>query len=153
MNMLLRLMEWRVVAVAAVLLAAVAAADRWHGWALTRVDLWLHPPAEALSPLAADLRKDVDERGSARLRGLHRAVSAEIQAARAQGFAVDKLQRLADSALTLDTAAYRLAAIERLNKLRLAIPQKKETFRPAAADDANPDFFVEPRPKRAARRR
>ena len=74
-------------------------------------------------------------RDSARLRGLHRAVSAELALARSRGHDVDKLQRLADSALKLDTPAYRSAAIERLNKLRLVIPQKKETFRPAAADD------------------
>lgn len=153
MDLLLRLLERRVIIAGAVLLAAVWIGGRWGGYAQGRADLMMHPPAPVDSPLAADIKKDVEARESAILKGLHRTVSAEIAAARANGFEVDKFQRLADSALRLDTPAYRSAAIERLNKLRLAIPQKREAFRPAAADDHNPDSFDSPRPKgRSARR-
>lgn len=153
MDLLLRLLERRVLAAIAAVLAAVWAAERWGGYAQGRADLMMHPPAEtAASPLSADIIKTSEARESAKLRGLHRAVSAEIAAAAANGFKVEKFQRLADSALTLDTPAYRFAAIERLNKLRLAIPQKKEAFRPAAAEDMNPDLFDSPKPKAKARR-
>ncbi|MBI3289610.1 MAG: hypothetical protein HYZ74_08855 [Elusimicrobia bacterium] len=147
MDLLLRLTQRRYIVAAILFLIGVVAADRWGGLALSRLDFWLHPPAAALSPLAAELRGTVDVRESARLRGLHRAVSAEIEAARAKGLDVDKLQRLADSALTLDAPAYRAAAVERLNKLRLVIPRSKEDFRPAAQGEANPDFFDPPRAK------
>lgn len=152
MDLLLRLLERRFVVGIAVVLAAVWAGERWGGYAQGRADLMLHPPAEAL-PFAADIIKDAEARESAKLHGLHRAVSAEIAAAAANGFAVEKFQRLADSALGLDTPAYRSAAIESLNRLRLAIPQKKETFRPASSEDLNPDLFDNPRPKGKARRR
>ena len=152
MNLLLRLLERRYYVGAAVLIAAVWAAARWGSAALNHVDYLLHPPAEVVSPLADAILKETGARESAKLRGLHRAVSAEIAAARAKGFSVGKLQRLADSALALDVPAYRSAAVERLNKLRLAIPQQKEAFRPATADDVNPEIFIAPRSKRAARR-
>ncbi|MBI2387366.1 MAG: hypothetical protein HYV14_15360 [Elusimicrobia bacterium] len=153
MDLLLRLLERRVIIVGSVILAAVWAGGRWGGYAQGRADLMMHPPAEASSPLAADIIKTSEARESAKLKGLHRAVSAEIAAAKANGFNVDKFQRLADNALGLDTPAYRSAAVERLNKLRLAIPQKKESFRPAAAEDMNPDVFDTPRPKGKAARR
>ena len=153
MDLLLRLLERRVIIAIAVVLAAVWAGDRWGGSAQYQADLMLHPPADAVSPLSADIIKTSEARESAKLRGLHRAVSAEIAAAAANGFKVEKFQSLADGALNLDTPAYRSAAIERLNKLRLAIPQKKETFRPAAAEDLNPDLFDSPRPKAKAARR
>lgn len=147
MDLLLRLLERRIVVAGAVVLAAVWIGGRWGGYAQGRADLMMHPPADAVSPLSADIVKSVEARESAKLRGLHRAVSAEIAAAAANGFSVDKFQRLADNALALDTPAYRSAAVERLNKLRLAIPQKKEAFRPAASEDMNPDPFDNPRPK------
>ncbi|MCM2304888.1 MAG: hypothetical protein NDJ72_09315 [Elusimicrobia bacterium] len=153
MDLLLRLLERRVVVIGASLLAAVWIGGRWGGYAQGRADLMMHPPADAVSPLSVDIKKDVEARESAKLKGLHRAVSAEIAAAAANGYKVDKFQRLADSALRLDTPAYRPAAIERLNKLRLAIPQKKEAFRPAAAEDLNPDMFDTARPKGKASRR
>ncbi len=153
MDLLLRLLERRVIIAGAAVLAAVWVGGRWGGYAQGRADLMMHPPAPVSSPLAADIIKTSEARESAKLKGLHRAVSAEIAAAKANGFNVDKFQRLADNALGLDTPAYRSAAIERLNKLRLAIPQKKESFRPAAAEDMNPDMFDTPRPKGKAARR
>ncbi|MDP3544343.1 MAG: hypothetical protein Q8T11_17900 [Elusimicrobiota bacterium] len=153
MNLLLRLLERRVIVAGSALLAAVWLGGRFGGYAQVRADLMMHPPAPVESPLAADIRIAVEARESAKLKGLHRAVSAEISAAKANGFKVDKFQSLADSALRLDTPAYRSAAVERLNKLRLAIPQKREAFRPAAAGDLNPDSLDTPRPKgRPARR-
>jgi len=153
MELLLRLLERRVIVIGSVLLAAVYAGGRWGGYAQGRADLMMHPPAEAASPLSADIKKDNEARESARLKGLHRTVSAEIAAAAANGFKVEKFQRLADGALALDTPAYRSAAIERLNKLRLAIPQKREAFRPASNDDLNPDSFDGSSPKVKAVRR
>jgi len=153
MDLMLRLLEPRVVIGIAVALAAVFIGGRWGGYAQGRYDLMRNPPADVKSPLSADIMKSVEARESAKLKGLHRAVSAEIAAAAANGFAVEKFQRLADGALKLDTAAYRPAAIERLNKLRLAIPQKKEGFRPAAAGDLSPDASEKPAPKRKAARR
>ena len=152
MDLLLRLLERRVIIVSAAVLAAVWLGGRWGGYAQGRADLLLHPPAETTSSLSADIKKDTEIRESAKLYRLHRAVSAEIAAAAANGFAVEKFQRLADKALALDTPAYRSAASERLNKLRLAIPQKKEPFRPASAEDQNPDPFDSTRPKHKAAR-
>jgi len=153
MDLLLRLLERRVIIAIAAVTAAIVIAGRWGGYAQGQADLMMHPPADAASPLAADIVKSVEARESAKFRGLHRAVSAEIAAAAANGYKVDKFQRLADNALALDTPAYRAAATERLNKLRLAIPQKKEGFRPASSEDLNPDVFDEPRRKGKAARR
>lgn len=152
MGVLLRLLERRVLITLASVLAAVWMGGRWGGCARGRADLMLHPPAETTSPLSADIQKTAETRESATLRGLHRAVSAEIAAAAADGFEVSKFQRLADKALALDTPAYRSAAVELLNKLRLAVPQRRETFRPATAVDLNPDLFDSFRPKGKSRR-
>lgn len=153
MDLLLRLLERRVIIAIAVVLAAVWSGERWGGYAQSRADLMMHPPADAVSPLSADIIKNSEARESAKLHNLHRTVSAEIAAATANGFHVEKFQHLADNALEFDTPAYRPAAIERLNKLRLALPQKKETFRPAATEDLNPGLFDSPRPKSKAVRR
>ena len=152
MNLLLRLTERRCLAAATLLLAAAAACVRWGAVAVSNLEMRLHPPAQTSTALAAALLQDSDARQSARLRGLHRAVTSEIQAAAAEGFNVGKLQRLADAALALDTASYRPVAIENLNKLRLSVPRKKYIVRPAANGDANPDFSGSPRPRREARR-
>lgn len=141
MELLLALTRPRVIAAGAILIGAALAADRWGARARARLELLRHPPAPAASALAAGPREDLESRESLRLRGLHRAVAAEIEAARAQGFNVDRLRRLADSALELDKPAYRGAAVERLNRLRLAIPRKKEFVRPASRDEDAADPF------------
>ncbi|MEK7232806.1 MAG: hypothetical protein AAB268_03240 [Elusimicrobiota bacterium] len=152
MDLLLRLIERRFIIGITLVLAALWAGRRWGGYAQGRADLMMHPPADAVSPLSSDIIKSSEVRESAKLRGLHRSVSAEIATAAANGFDVKKFKRLADNALRLDTPAYRSAAILRLNKLRLAIPRKKETFRPAAAADLNADLFDDSRPKSKAAR-
>ena len=95
MDLLFRLLERRVIIAIAVVLAAVWAGERWGGYAENSADMLLHPPADAVSPLSADIIKTSEARESAKLRGLHRAVSAEIAAAAANGFNVEKFQRLA----------------------------------------------------------
>jgi hypothetical protein len=76
-------------------------------------------------------------------------VSAEIAAARAKGFDVERLQRAADAQLKFDTPDYRDGAILRLNRLRLAIPLKKERVLTAGIDDgAEEDEVATPRRRR-----
>ena len=153
MDLLLRLLERRTIIGLALALAALVLVDHYGAYWLESADMLLHPPASASSPLAADMLKDAETREAARVRGLHRAVSAEISAARAQGFKVDQFQALADGILAMDKPEYRAVAIERLNKLRLAIPQKKNFTRAAVAEDLNPDPLEAPEPKKARRRR
>lgn len=81
-------------------------------------------------PRAGDavIARDLDRQESLRLRGLHRAVSAEIAAAAARGVdsrLIELLQALADTALKLDLPGRRAEAMERLNRLRLTIPQER----------------------------
>jgi hypothetical protein len=153
MDLMLRLLERRIVIGMAALLVVVWVGGRFGGYAQGRYDLMRNPPADAKSALSADIMKDVETRESAKLKGLHRVVSAEIAAAAANGFDVERFQRLADGALALDSPAYRSAAIERLNKLRLAIPQKKESFRPAADGDLSPELPDKPAPPRRTKRK
>jgi hypothetical protein len=74
---LLRLLERRYVIALALALAAIWGGRRWGGDALGGVDLMLHPPGEVKSPLAADIIKTSEAGESAKLRGLHRVVSAD----------------------------------------------------------------------------
>lgn len=152
MDLLLRLLERRVWGTVVALAALVVAGEHLGPLALERWDAWRHPPPTGESPLAADLLADNERRESAKLRGLHRTVSREIAAARAKGFAVDRLQRAADAALSLDNADYRPAAIERLNRLRLAIPTRAAPVRPADLDLDASDAQDEPRSRRRRRR-
>lgn len=146
------LLDWlnaRTLAVIAALLAVLFAADllrdyprRWHR---SR-----HYPPQTEEPvLDRDIAGDLEARKSLRLKTLHREVSAEISAAREEGFAVDKIQRAADSALGLDSPRYRAAAMERLQKLRLSIPRKPLKMR-AAREEDDSEELPPPRTKRAA---
>ena len=154
MNLLLRLLERRTIIGLSVAAAALLLVNRYGAYWLESADMTLHPPADVPQPLAADMLKDVETREAARVRGMHRAVSAEIAAARAQGFKVDGLQTHADDIFAMDSPDYRPQVIERLNKLRMAIPQKKPFTRTAGEDDRNPDRLDAPMPKpKSARRR
>jgi hypothetical protein len=149
----LRLLDRRWVLGLGALAVLIFAVGEWGGAVLYRIDVLRNPPAApaSKSPLAADMIRDVQARESAKLRGVYRSVNAELAAARARGHDVSKLQALADSALRLDKPNYRAAAIERLNRLRLVIPQRKESFRPANADDLNPESDT-PEPRARGRR-
>ena len=151
MDLLLRLLERRTIIALAVALAAILFAHNYGSYWIDRADMMRHPPASAAAPLAVDILKDAETREAAKFRGLHRAVSAEISAARAQGFKIEELQTLADDILAMDKPEYRAVAIERLNKLRVAIPQKKNFKRTANTDDQNPDLF-DPLPPKSSKR-
>jgi hypothetical protein len=147
MDLLLRLLEGRTIAGLAVVLASAILANRYGLYWLERADMLARPPAATTSPLAADMVKDNEARDKAKLRGLYRAVTADIAAARAEGFKVEEMQALADQIYAMDSPDYRATAAERLNRLRLAIPQKRPFSRAAAAEDQNPDRSDAPTPK------
>jgi hypothetical protein len=152
MDLLLRLLERRVIFGLAAVFAALLLSSRFGDYWYDRADMMAHPPAAVSSPLAADMVKDNETVAAAKVRGLHRAVSAEIAKAAAEGFQVDALQKSADDILKMDGPEYRSVAIERLNRLRMAIPQKKTITRTAGSDDRN-DSLEAPAPKRARKRR
>lgn len=154
METILRFLNARSFAIAGLVVAAVVLADRYQEiprrWWQERQDA----ADRGSSALGKAIDADLDRKESQRLRALHKAVSEEIAAAQAKGFDVARLQPIADKALALDTPAYRPAAMERLNKLRLVIPQSMEPFRPAAADEEPSDAPPTPKAKpRAARKR
>lgn len=152
METILRFLNARALAVAGIVVVVVVLADRYQGfprrWWQERVDA----AERGQSSLSATIAQDLERKESMRLRALHKAVSEEIAAARAKGFDVARLQPIADKALALDTPAYRPAAMERLNKLRLVIPQTMEPFRPAAADEEPSDQPATPTAKPRAKR-
>jgi hypothetical protein len=95
--------------------------------------------ANTSATLDSAILSDLEHRESVKLQTLHKIVSREISIAQAKGFDVKRLQKIADQALSLDTRNYRATAIDRLNSLRLAIPQSKEVIRPAGFDDEPSD--------------
>lgn len=150
---MMRLLDRRWLAAGAAVLAALFVWGNWRDVIVEKAEFALHPPAPVSSPLAADLKRDVQARDSAKLKGLYRRVNAELAAARARGAQVENLQALADSAMELDSEKYRAAAMERLNKIRLVIPQPKAAILPAGPDDLNPEKPIEsPAPKAKKRR-
>jgi hypothetical protein len=157
MELILRFLNKRIFFIVAGLIAAVVLADRFQMYPRLWYEHWRYPAQGAGNAGASeDIRADLDHQESLRLHALHREVSLEIAAAAAKGFDVARLQAIADSALNLDTPAYRSAAMERLNKLRLAIPQKAEIARPAdSQDEAAEDRLPTPKPRAVgpARRR
>lgn len=153
MDLLLRLIERRTILGLLLAMGLLMIVSHYGGYWLERVDMRLHPPATVSQPLAADLLKDNEARDAARIRGMHRSVSAELDAARKQGFKVEELQKLADDIVAMDSPEYRPTVIERLNKLRMAIPQKKNISGTAGKDDHNPELDDVPSPKRSRRRK
>ena len=143
MELLLRLLERRYLIPAAVLLA---------GLALLPLLPRRRPPANGPAEPNAAIARDLEAQKSARVRALHRRLSAEIAQAAAKGLAVGNLQRLADQALTLDRPGYRDAAATRLNQLRLMVPQTRERIR-AEQDEGRVDPVPTPRSRAAPKRR
>jgi len=145
------LLDWvtpRTLLAAAGFVALLLGADRYGGHALQWYDLWRHP---AVGPATGgeDITADLERQRSAHFRALHARVSGEIAAARAKGLDVGSLQQTADSMLAFDTPRYRAAAIDRLNKLRLAVPQAPETVRTATLDEPENDDVPTPKAVRA----
>ena len=153
MDLLLRLTERRTILGLLLGLGLLMIVSHYGGYWLERIDMRLHPPATVSQPLATDLLKDSEARDAAKIRGMHRSVNAELAAARAQGFKIEELQKLADDIVAMDSPEYRSTVIERLNKLRMAIPQKKNFTGAAGKDDHNPELDDEPKPKRTRRRK
>jgi len=153
METILRFLNVRSFLVAGVVVAAVVLGDRYQEYPRRWWESRQDAAQRGTSPLARDIAADLERMESLKLRALHKTVSEEIAAAQAKGFDVARLQPIADKALLLDTPAYRPAAIERLNKLRLVIPQSVEKFRPAAADEEPADDLPAPKPSAAPARR
>lgn len=146
----LRLLERRVLVAIVLVAGALYSVNRWGDYWKTKLDMKLHPPAAALSPLSADIMKDVEKREAARVRALYRGVVADIDKAKAEGFDPAKLEQLrvlADDALARDSAMYREVAMKRLNDLRMQIPVKPTFTKTANAGDRNPDLNDAPEPK------
>ncbi|MDE2510285.1 MAG: hypothetical protein KGL74_04110 [Elusimicrobia bacterium] len=154
MEFILRLLNLRTFLIAGAVVAAVVLADRYQEYPRMWYENRMNARERGSNGLGNDIARDLDAVESARFKALYRTVSDEIAAAQAKGFDVARLQVIADKSLALDTPRYRAAAMERLNLLRMAIPQAKETFRPAAENedpaDAPPDS---PKPSRAKRTR
>jgi hypothetical protein len=153
-----RLLRWLNARTFLYLVAAaggVFLADRYQGLARLAYENAVRPVERGPRVLPSDLLQELDARESLKLISLHRTVSAELAAAKAKGFDVAKLQAAADSALGLNVPKYRAAAMERLNKLRLAIPQGQSGVRPATLADEASDSPKIPKPslKRSRRRR
>ncbi len=152
LDYLLALLKPRVLAGLAACAGLLLAAEHWGPTIRQELEMEFRPPASAEAPLAADMLKDSDKREAARLKGVHRAVLADIERSRSQGFAVDHFRASADAILAGAVAENRDAAFQRLNDLRMKLPRKKGFSGTANAEDRNPDLNDAPQPKPRARR-
>ncbi|MFI5346521.1 MAG: hypothetical protein ACHQ51_09130 [Elusimicrobiota bacterium] len=151
MELILRFLNLRTFLIAGGIVAAIVLADRFQEYPRGWYERKMNARERGLSPLGASISQDLEARESARLKALHRTVSDEIAAAQAKSFNVSRLQAIADKALALDTPRFRPAAIERLNHLRMVIPQASEQFRPASENDDPSDIPDAPKPAKAPR--
>lgn len=85
---------------------------------------WRYPHQAGRSPLSAAIDRDLEAHASLRLKALHREVRKELARAREEGFSVAPLEKTADLCLEMDAPAFRAEAVERLQKLRRAIPRR-----------------------------
>lgn len=152
LDFLLKWVTGRNVALLLAALLAVWAAELFQEYPRRAYERWRYPPQAAAAKTAGDIEKDLDRKESLRLRALHRAVSAEIAKAAGRGAEVAGLQRLADATLSLDMPGYRLIAMEKLNAVRLRIPQG-ESVRAISPEDDRVDIppDVRGRARRGAR--
>jgi hypothetical protein len=149
------ILDWlnvRTLAAFAALCGLVFVADRFGGYPKIWYDRAAHPPVGAAVG-GEDIAGELDREESVRLRSLYARVSREIAAAQARGFDVTGLQAAADATIAFDKPRYRRAAIERLNKLRMEIPQRSEAARPATLEEAADDAIPTPKGTAAPRRR
>jgi hypothetical protein len=134
LELLLKWVTGRNVALFFVLCASVWTLDAYQEYPRRAYARLFPPQATARDARGADILGDLDAKESLRLRALHRQVALEIASAGAQGRPVGGLRRLADSALALDRAGYRAQGIDKLNAVRLKIPQG-DAVRAVSPDD------------------
>lgn len=149
------LLEWlnaRTFTAAAVLAAAVYLAAHFQQDTRNWYRHWRYTSLTEKTSLADTIQRDLDRQASVRLRALHRQVSEEISRAVASGQNVGSLQATADGLLLLDTPAGRMDAIDRLQRLRLAIPKRSTKLR-VLNDEDDAEEIAEPRTRSAVRRR
>lgn len=135
MERLLDLLNARTFAAAAMLAAAIFLGVKFQDHPRNFYKRWRYTSLTEKTPLATSIEKDLEAKASRKLRVLHREVSAEISRAEAEGFRLGSLQAAADAILQLDTPALRSQAVDRLQKLRLAIPKKTPKLRVANDED------------------
>jgi hypothetical protein len=152
MEVLLDWISYRALAAVGALVILVFAADRYGGYPIQWYDRWRHPPVGAAVG-GEDIKLALEQEQSVRLHSLYQRVSREIAAAEAQKLDVAGLQASADALLAFDKPRYRVFAIERLNKLRMAIPQRSEAARPASLEEAADDEIPTPQATSAGKRR
>lgn len=127
METLLRFLNARIFLILGTLVALIALADRFQEYPRRWYENRLNAIERRLpAPPSADIARDLNARQSLKLKALHREVLQDIAAAKARGDDVDHLRAIADKALALDSPAYRSAAMEMLNKLRLVVPRAEK---------------------------
>jgi hypothetical protein len=141
MEFLIDRLNTRTFAAIGALIALIFVVDRFWGYPVQWYERIAHPPV-GRAVGGEDITAELERRRSVELHSLYQRVSREIAAAQAQGLDVGQLQALADQTLRFDTPAYRPAAIDRLNKLRLAIPQAPERLRAADPDEPEEEMAV-----------
>ena len=104
-------------------LIAVLLADRYQGIPRSMLLRWQYNSDRQTLTRDPDIAADLERKESLRLRALHKTINDELTTAELKGFEVSRLRSISDQALLLDNTIYRPAAFERLQKLRLAIPQ------------------------------
>ena len=139
METLLDYLNARTFTVAAVTAAALYLGITFQKRPRDLYQRWRYAAQTERTAQALEIERDLDAKASLRLRALHREVSEEISRAVADGFAVAPLQATADGILQLDTPALRSQAVDRLQKLRLAVPRKAQRLRVASAKDDSED--------------
>lgn len=150
LDFLLKWLTGRTFIVFLVACAVVWAGLEYQSPALAAYERWRYPPQKRDAKASAAIEKELDAKESLRLRALHREVSREIAAAARRGRSTDGLQRLADATLALDMPGYRAGAMEKLNEVRMRIPQA-EAVRAISPEDDQVD--VPPDVRGRARRR
>ncbi len=151
MDFALRFLNGRGLLLLGAIVIAVILADRYQEYPRRLFSQRPASAARTTSPLAIEIDSDLERKESARLRLLHHLILEEISAAEKKGFDVSRLRAIDDQALALDSKPYRAAAFERLQKLRLVIPQTVEPFRPASEDEESSDHLTAPSSRPTAR--
>lgn len=150
MELLLRLMDRRLLLLGGLLLMTLWFADQIktrYGDSLRA--RFAPPKSTALDPrLAAPIAAANDAGARAKVGSLYRVLLAELDAAENQGFDVSAQRDAAAKVFALNSEpAYRDAALERLNRLRVSIPRKLDGVRAA------PNELPTPAPAPKARTR
>lgn len=132
MELLLRMLNPRTLALTAILAGAAVVAAMVHEDILRAYSRWRYPAQGQAGPKGQAILNALDLARERRIKSSAEKLRGMLAAAKQQGFSVDALELRLDMTLKLDRPSTRWRTQELLAEIEMSIPRKPSPITPAA---------------------